>query len=321
MTDTPDRPVSRPLLFASIPPRTQGIPFSPEERGNAQTETIRSWIRAGFQPVAVTSSDEAARHPELAAALQSCGAEWCVCPRPNGPAAAAPLVPIVDLLRIMRVRAVDAPVAITNADIDFASSSGRELAARVEALADGEYLLGQRTDMSRGVEGWERLGVFAHGFDFVAFRGSWIDRIAGLLSPDLQLGRPWWDHYLPLALIAAGAETRLLHPGWFRHAVHDNRWNRRHYHQIGRAAAAHFREALRAAGDPPGSRDWRRLGEREITLPGVPPQLTGPLYRFGMRRAAPAVVATALLNRLASAHMRLILQTAWSSPAPPPPLD
>ena len=54
-----------------------------------------------------------------------------------------------------------------------------------------------------------RLGApFRHGFDFLAMHRRRIDRVLDFLSTTLAFGRPWWDHYLPLALIACGARPR-----------------------------------------------------------------------------------------------------------------
>ncbi len=158
--------------------------------------------------------------------------------------------------------------------------------------------------------------VYPFGFDFMAFHGSCIRQLEGLLSPDLRLGRPWWDHYLPLALLAIGARTVLVYPGWFRHTVHTDRWSEWHYLHIGRAAAVHFREALRHSGNPAGAQAWLDATCGEIKLPRIPSSLASQVFRVGMHPLAPRFLTARLLERLAAHHMQSILQTAWTGSRP-----
>ncbi len=280
-----------------------------------QAATIQTWRDAGFQPVSVNLSWEVAQYPQFEAFLELCGVELCLVESEGRVAGEPPLVPVVQLLEAARRRAGDSPFAIINADIDVAPSPGQPLARHVAALEADAYLLGQRTDWApRDHDVQER--VFPFGFDFMALHGSCIGRLEGLLSPALRLGRPWWDHYLPLASIAIGAHTVLVSPGWFRHTIHEARWSRRHYVQVGRAAAVHFRDALGHLGTPAGGRAWLDALNGTPTLPGIPVAWAGGVFRVGLHSLAPTVLAASLMSRLARAHMQIILQTAWTGPVP-----
>jgi hypothetical protein len=306
---------SRPLLFTSIPPRFGGVPLSAASGESVQAVTIRSWHDAGFRPVSVNFSTELAQYPQFEAFLEASGVELCrVEPGRNG-AGAIPLVPVVQFLEVACGRAGDSPFAIINADIDVTRSSEQELARRVAALATDAYLLGQRTDCALQ-DGRMHERVFPFGFDFMAFRGSRVEQCKGLLSPALRLGRPWWDHYVPLALLALGARTMLVYPGWLRHTVHEERWSTQHYVHVGRAAAIHFREAIRRAGDLMSEFGWLDVACGESATPGIPVSLARWIYRAGMHASAPAALSGFLLSRLAQAHMQFILQTAWTGPVP-----
>lgn len=307
----------RPLLFTSIPPRLRGVTLESDRADAPQVAVIRSWARAGFQPVSVNMEHEVAGSPRFREALAEYGVESVVLTSSAARAARGPLCPLLDFLRAIRHRADDASIAVVNADIRLASAAGEPLAALVRDLAPGEHLVAQRTDISPRADGRRRETVHPHGFDFLAFHGSWIDRVDQCLSPALEFGLPWWDHYLPLALIAFGCRTRLVHPGWCLHEAHAERWSRRHYCGVGRLAMRHFLGSLARASDPAPSRAWIDM----VDLEAVPGGITGPLAdrvrRIATHDFAPDFVAVRILGRLAAANVRLVLESATSGPEPP----
>jgi hypothetical protein len=304
------------LLFTSIPPRLEGIRFEPGRPESPQAVTIRSWIAAGFQPVSINVEREVAGRPWFERALGEHGVESVVLPDDPGGHDQGPLCPFSDFLRAIRDRAADAPAVIINADVRLAADPDRPLAKLVNELAVGEQAVAQRTDLAARVDGSPRQTVHRHGFDFLAFRGSWVERIQDFLVPALAFGLPWWDHYLPLALIACGCRTKLVHPDWCLHQAHVGGWSWRQYCRVGRLAMRHFEAALRRQSGASPSQGWLEM----LDLETVPGGLTGPIgehvRRIATHDAAPDVVAVHILARLAAANVRLVLQSATHGPYP-----
>lgn len=308
-----------PLLFTSIPPCVRGEALERTTASSPQLVTIRSWIGAGFQPVSINLRQEIQRFPDLPATLEHFGVQTLVV-EPRWPVVPeAPLCPFLDFLDAIARRSQGNCLAILNADIRLAPSPDRSLAGRVSGLGDDEYLVAQRSDLSSWDDGRRRRMIHAYGFDFVAFRSPWIGRISRSLTPDLGFGLPWWDHYLPLALAALGAQTRLVDPRWFEHDVHAFQWNWDHYCRIGRTAARQFQETLEAREALPDSlpaRAWLDAIEMESVHPAVPGRFRQPLRQLAMTAGVPNLLAKSVLGRVAAANVRIILQSATSGPLP-----
>jgi len=305
----------RPLLFTSIPPRHQGTDFAAAEGTAPQLVTIRSWLEAGFRPVSIHLADEIARHPRLPDALHAAAVDCVVLEVAAIEPAAPPLCPIIDLLQAIHEQADEAPFAIINADIRIAGPAQDGPAALMHRLADDAFLIGQRTDVGPRRADGVREGVFPHGFDFLALHRRWIDRVLDFLSPSLAFGRPWWDHYLPLALIACGARPRLVAPGRCRHDIHDNRWDWRHYCSVGKSALRSFQAAAERLDPPLTARRWVDATTTEFG-PFVPSPCVDVLRRLALHDAAPVFLTASFFKRQAAANMKLILQSAL--PAAPP---
>ena len=56
---------SRPLVFTSIPPHSEGVAFDPSDAASVSLRAIHSWIAAGFLPVSVNTASEVARVPHF----------------------------------------------------------------------------------------------------------------------------------------------------------------------------------------------------------------------------------------------------------------
>jgi hypothetical protein len=297
------------LLFSTIPLRHVAPRRATVASDGPQAAVIRSWLESGFTPVSINRADEIARHPHAPAALHACGVEMVVLPPGDG-ATAGPLCPLVDFLRAVHDRVGDAPLVIVNADIALAAAPAGALATTVARLPEGAHLVAQRTDLSRDRRGRQRAVVFPHGVDLVAMRGSWIPRVIPFLAPDLAFGRPWWDHYLPLALMALGSRTHLVDPAWCRHEVHPVRWNKRQFCAIGRVALEHFRGTVARGADLPAAGCPTDVIDSALFRGFVPGPVATRMLGIAAHPATPDFVTASIMKRLAAAHMRLIVRAA-----------
>ncbi|MGA1770534.1 MAG: hypothetical protein ACO4CP_12125 [Steroidobacteraceae bacterium] len=306
-----ERQALRPVLLTSIPPRREElIPL----RGAACsriTLAIESWKAGGFDPVSVNHFSEIEHHSWLPEALSGLGVGLIACGSSTrtdmGPC------PFVDFLRAVRLRIGDAPFILVNADIVFPPAS-RPLAAIVGGLRSGEHMLARRTDVSAGPAGAEQRAVYANGIDLVAACGSAIDSVAPLLDPELSFGRPWWDHYLPLALLAIGSRGRLVDPAWCLHGKHPNRWNGRQYVSIGRVALSRFEQGLVSLPGSAAGREWVTSIDASLSPWPLPAAFGRRARRLALHPALPGPFAASALKRVAAANMRLILRAAAPEP-------
>lgn len=304
------------LLFTSIPPRLRGRPFDPAAAGSLQMRAIRSWQEAGFRPVSINSSTEIAADAWLGDSLRRAGVESVAVPvEPVRGNRQGRLVPFHDFLAAVAASPGQAAAAITNADIVFASSGAAPLAAKVSRLDLRTQLLAQRTDLVPASDGPAEKAVNLHGFDFFAFDRSMVAGTIPFLAPDLVMGMPWWDHYLPLALMAVGCRPRLVHPAWILHETHADRWNRSDYCRIGREAAGRLAARLRLGG-PEDARGWLNVHESRLAPSGA----TGVIERWSRATAArtwsPDALTVRSLGPLAAANVTFLLQAAVTGAAP-----
>jgi hypothetical protein len=308
----------KPRLFTSIPPRLRGVELKPESQGTAQVGVIESWLNAGFEPVSIHLVDEINRQPALPTVLRHHGVESIAITPEMRVRTSAPLCPIRDFLEAISAHSSDAPVAIINADIRIAASSDQVLAERIASLDESEFLIGQRSDITYLADGSRLSNTHGFGIDFFAFHSSWVKRIVKALSPTLAIGLPWWDHYLPLALCAHGAQTRLLDPRWFEHDVHEFQWSWKHYCRIGRAAKTTFQRAMLPLNSSIYATNWLNSLRTEAHHPSIPPSIVPLAQSISFHEKAPLFVAKSSLGRLAAANMRIIFQSATHGPIPRP---
>ena len=292
--------------------------MDPSDPTSAQRVTIDSWLSAGFEPVSINLTEEFRNHPELPEVLRHLRVE----PLPVTPRmqvrTSAPLCPLRDFLNAIYTHSNNAPVAITNADIRFAPSKDLELAARIATLDETEFLIGQRNDITHLPDGSSTSNIHGFGIDFVAFHSSWIPKITKALAPTLAIGLPWWDHYLPLALCAFGAQTRLLDAQWFEHDVHPMKWNWNHYCRVGRTAMASFHREMLNLKSSVTAKCWLNALQNEAYHPMIHPTLAPHVQKLALHDKAPTFIAKSSLGRLASANMRILLQSSTHGPVPQP---
>lgn len=304
------------LLFTSIPPRLRGRPFDPAAAGSLQMRAIRSWQEAGFRPVSVNSSTEIAVDTSLGDRLRRAGVESVAVPvEPARGNRQGRLVPFLDFLAAVAASPGPVAAAITNADIVFARAGGTPLAEAVARLDRRTQLLAQRTDLFPTPDGPTVTAVNLHGFDFFAFDRSSIAGAIPFLAPDLVMGMPWWDHYLPLAMMAAGCRPRLVHPAWILHETHADRWSRSDYCRIGREAARRLAATLRGGG-PDDARGWLSVHESRLAASGANGVIDRLSRATAARTWAPDAITVRSLGQLAAANVAFLLQAATAGPAP-----
>jgi hypothetical protein len=296
-------------LYVSIPARVRGELFDPRIAESEQVRIIRSWRAAGFAPVSINTAAEHAANPGLRAALAEVDVETVVLQdRHHGV-----LCPINRFLEAIAAHASAGPVAITNADIFLADAES--LAASVRSLTPSQFLLGQRMDVTGlpehgGAAASEGGAVNFHGFDFFASDTVSITSCLPFLGGNLSLGQPFWDHFFPLALMATGANPRLVDPASIRHAIHPLGWSARAYCDLGLSGARHL--ATRLACDPDAASACRWLPIYEASL--LPPfgvnrrdRIARRLIQSGL---APLLLKVRKIGQLAAANFLYLLHTA-----------
>lgn len=294
----------------------RGVKLEPTAEQTVQVITIESWLKAGFEPVSVNLIDEIRHHSHLPDVLRHFRVETIPVTPQMRVRTSAPLCPLRDFLDAIYRHTNNAPIAIINADIRLAPSANQALADRVAEIKETEFLIGQRNDITYLADGSKHSNTHGHGIDFLAFHSSWIPRLAKCLSPTLAIGLPWWDHYLPLALSAYGAQTRLLDARWFEHDVHSFQWNWNHYCRVGRAAMTTFYRAMLPLNSSVTANCWLNALNNEMRHPAIPTSIAPLAQKLSLHNRAPILVAKSPLGRLAAANMRILLQSATDGPTP-----
>lgn len=123
--------------------------------------------------------------------------------------------PVVLLDDLLRGAADGEPVGIINADVYLASETKDAL----QRVKGNRFLAERRTDVD-GL-GDTSGDPYRHGFDFFVVPA---DLVPVLLGTELVIGVPWWDHFVPAALILAGARPTGSGLGLAFSLRHDERW-------------------------------------------------------------------------------------------------
>ena len=294
-------------LFTSIPPQLRGIRIGDLAASSLQVAIIRSWHEAGYRPISVNTSSEIERHPGLRSAFEHLGVESVVVSPPPGTSQRL-RCSLIEFLGAIKSHAPDGPFAITNADIFI--SKPEDTASWVSHLACDEQLLGQRLDVDAHRDGHPRLTPYLGGFDFFAMHRCSLDAVMPLLSPSLEIGLPWWDHLLPLALLASSCRPRLVPSTAFRHHSHGDRWRAADYCRVGIAATRHFAAVLRGSLAPTDPAAWLNIYESLVQ----PSMGTTPVDRWSRaifsRKRPIRLVAARKLQLIAAANVAFLLHAA-----------
>jgi hypothetical protein len=201
-----------PLLVTSLAPNINRLDKNGANIGHEyQQRCIDSW--RGFSALSVNSHKETTNFKIRTALV----------PRDASSVTGKPLVFFSDLLSIARDEAKGCPFAITNSDVILCNG----LMDRVANLAPGEFIYSRRID-TENPNDWSGT-PFEAGFDFFACHPLDIEGF----KTELVFGAPWWDHYLPIAMLRRGTNGLQLSPSVF-HLKHEERWDWRTFQHFGK---------------------------------------------------------------------------------------
>lgn len=106
-------------------------------------------------------------------------------------------------------------IGLINADVFLAKAP-----ILFDKMSRDTFLVERRTDVRR-ID--ETIGdPYPHGFDFFVIPANLMPIIRGT---NFAIGVPWWDHYVPVALILNGARPIGTGVGTAFSLVHEERWD------------------------------------------------------------------------------------------------
>lgn len=257
MTSETDTPL---LLVSSIPPQLRGQPLAPGNATSLQHRVFASWRHAGCSLLSLHTAAELAARPGHAEQLRQAGVAVLELQASD----AEPLPNLRASLAAISQAHPQALFALTNADILFAPSSA--LPQALQALQPNQALVGRRSNVEATPDGdispCGQRDIY--GFDFFAIHAEGLRRALPLIPETLVFGRPWWDLYLPLTLLAAGLELRDPGPNLFMHPIHQERWSGEQWLSFGQQADQRFRQLLNQQGCHGFARRWSQHRRRAI---------------------------------------------------------
>ena len=292
-----------------------GESIDPANSASLQTALVETWHAAGYSPVSVNTASEHQRHPGLRSAIEALGVKSVTVNRPLSAGAGRSrgrhdhLCTLTEFLGAVHEHSPSGTVALVNADI------GLQVGARADDLAEhtpAGFFMGQRLDVAQlPRSGDVPCGVMdIHGVDFLAFASEIIPSLCRLLPQNLRLALPWWDHYLPLVLLALSGRPRLIRPGALWHVVHDDRWCMDTYVSLGLTAARQFADSLGTLPESAASRTWLRLFDDRFTS-SAPCNGTDRLVRHAIKASlAPSFLIRNRLAGLGGGNIAILLQAA-----------
>lgn len=203
-------------LLTSLPPSMKRVDQRKVDVGAAyQRRCIESWRQSGFAPISLNSRAEPL--PDEQQELVSVELQDIDATSTFG----RPLVYLSSFLARAR-KEESRPVAITNADICLCLTPEEQQTVR--DLRPGEFLLAHRTDVD---DPWLRSQPrrFTEGYDLFVFHPQDLARLDWMREESYVFGMPWWDYFLPVALVLSGVRSRLLDSSGVVHMRHANRWH------------------------------------------------------------------------------------------------
>jgi hypothetical protein len=107
-------------------------------------------------------------------------------------------------------------------------------------------------------------GQSCFGFDALFFNRSDVCKVD--IDPNLVVGQPWWDYWLPMEFAISG--IKLMRPHWplIVHLDHDQGWSLTNWSEYGRKCISHFFDVAEA-GNSAFSTDLREFVDSESTKP------------------------------------------------------
>lgn len=203
-------------LLTSLPPALKRHDERKVDIGaQYQLRCIESWRQSGFHPISLNALGE--KLPTGLAAQVTVETQRIDATASTG----RPLIYLSSFLA--RAQQVSkSPVAITNADIILELAPEERRA--VQELSPGEFLMAHRTDVDNP---WSRSRQrrFVEGYDFFVVHPEDLSRLRWVREQSYVFGMPWWDYFLPVALVASGVKARRLDSSGIIHLRHLNRWD------------------------------------------------------------------------------------------------
>jgi GT2 family glycosyltransferase/tetratricopeptide (TPR) repeat protein len=195
-----------------------------------QKRAIQSWLDLGFEVLSLNVDRELKRlQPEFP------GVRF-VCARRNGSKLAGkPYVFVDDVMAALK-QAGGEIVGIVNSDIML--RSGSRLLDDLSREAAGCLLYGSRVDVENIEDSEGRL--YHRGFDFFFFDRKIIDQLA---KTSFMLGVPWWDYWLPYAVMERGVPVKRIETPLAYHLRHAINYNLDHLVRFGEEFVARCGDA------------------------------------------------------------------------------
>jgi hypothetical protein len=212
--DIPNKHGDEFPIFTSIPPD-----LSAAARED-QLLVFASWRAAGFTPVSINSTAEAA----IISAL-NLGIEIETVPTDGKPI-------ISEMLSVILRRGC-AFAGIINADCKIITYP--HLALSLRAILRGSLLYAERIDSIGGQPVYDHCCC---GFDAFFFDTKVIE---GINDSYFRIGETWWDYWFPLRLAANGAKIANVRQPLLLHERHTPKWNEKQW----RANAEYFWRELK----------------------------------------------------------------------------
>jgi hypothetical protein len=200
-------PISKSVLFTSIPPHlkrvVQGMDFGPAW----QAACIRSWKNAGFRIVSLNTADEVSGIQSFAP-----GIDFFEIPKGHSR-------PLVTDFFTAAAASGAVTAGIINADCMLIDQMG--LASRLANHLDGLAIV-QRFNVDQNT--LRPTGQTCFGFDAFFFTTKAFPTIKKW-NASWRIGDNWWDYWLPLAFYFAGFEPRTLPGPALMHLDHGRAWD------------------------------------------------------------------------------------------------
>lgn len=209
-------------VFSSLPPGMNRFDQDGRNIGNEHYEAcLQSWRNQGFNIMTVNSAKE-----PISDFVKRFAIPTVTVDRDATATSGKPLVYFSDFMKLIHTHA-DGPVIITNADIELDIDRGD--LDRLQTLQRGTFVCEPRIDYQHGRRRDGR--TYTGGFDFFALHR---DDLPALFDCDLVFGMPWWDHYIPVALLARRFKhIRLSEASGIYHLDHSERWDMDRFFSFG----------------------------------------------------------------------------------------
>ena len=185
------------------------------EIGHAyQARCVAAWQACGFRVISVNAASEVpwveALYPDV---------EVRVAARDMSALCGKPLIPLAEMVAVLSETASSIG-GIVNSDVFLPPRNVTGwMAAALGRSGSADCLFLNREDVTHPVAA--SGAVYRYGFDAFFFKMSALD---GLDLDPFTIGLPWWDYYLPMALISRGRLVASLERLPLRHLAHPQKW-------------------------------------------------------------------------------------------------